>query len=75
MRKTITAVSVDFRYNLILQFDQDSNLIIQANKDEELGDWQWGVTKYPFFLPHNRLAYFVACLKEGDIRINEKNLG
>ena len=67
LRKEITGVKLDNSYNLTIEFEQDSKLLIPTNVD--IVDWQWGLNKTgkdPY------LDFYIACFWAGEIKINEE---
>lgn len=62
MRKAVIGLKLDDRYNLTIEFENGSNLLIPTHED--IVDWQWCFNKSggdPY------QDYLVACFWEGEI--------
>ncbi|MCR6640426.1 MAG: hypothetical protein NVV82_15860 [Sporocytophaga sp.] len=69
MRKLVTGVQLDQSYNLTIDFEGDTSLIIPTSTP--IVDWQWclntsGMDPYS--------DYIIACFWEGEIQINETQI-
>jgi len=67
MRKLVTGIKLDEKYNLTIEFENDSKLVIPTNVD--IVDWQWCLNKTGNDPYHD---YHVACFWNGEIQINEE---
>ena len=65
MRKEVTGLKLDEAYNLTIEFEKESKLIIPSNV--EIVDWQWCLNESGNS-PYQ--DYLVACFWKGKIEIN-----
>jgi hypothetical protein len=69
LRKSISHLELDAKYNLTIFFEDDTPLLIPT--DEDIVDWQWCLNttgRDPY------QDYLVACFWEGEISVNEANI-
>lgn len=69
MRKVVTGLKLDDAYNLTIEFEGNSKLIIPTNV--KIVDWQWCLNKSGSD-PYS--DYLVACFWKGEIEINEGSI-
>jgi hypothetical protein len=65
MGKVVTGVQLDEAYNLTIEFEKDSKLVIPTNVD--IVDWQWCLNESGN-IPYS--DYLVACFWKGEIEVN-----
>lgn len=69
LRKLVTEVQLDQSYNLTIEFEDDSSLLIPT--DTDIVDWQWCLNMSAQG-PYS--DYLIACFWEGEIQINEEKI-